>query len=445
MAKVGSNKLTPLMLPGLKKTTSKKHLFKDVLFFISAIAIPSSFFNFIDRSFFVDIRLFYLLIGVLYLVLNFKYIQKFKRIKGAKLLLLLCFFLLFKILHSLLFQNIIWTEVVTIFRTNFFYPIITLGFLLYASKMDNKRLYRFFYWLFTVTLIQGILYIIANITGVNFYANSNKEFQQFQGVTIIQNLNAIPDYNIFLFAFAILTLFTVSNFKKHWMWFVPLLLTILTIVRNQIIVYFLVIIIIYSLGVISNIKIKGGKIFKALILLSLFSIIGFLVFPAHIGRIVNKFGFDQNESISASNYTEEGTFKVRLDLISKAYNSIEQNDNLILGNGYIREARKGEYDFVVGDDTLLAPVLWAEGLLGIIIRLLPVLIFLFYGLKNLHNKNKFISLISLMILGITIPEIFNGVQTKIFTYYHQYLFIFFLLMLIIYNDKMYQRKKSLIK
>ena len=107
----------------------------------------------------------------------------------------------------------------------------------------------------------------------------------------------------------------------------------------------------------------------------------------------------------------------------------------MFGNGYIRESQKGEYDFVLGGDTLIAPVLFTEGLFGILIRCLPILYFLYFGFKNLKNKNRGIAIFSILILTLIVPEFFNAVQTTLFVNYHHVLFIIYLLMIILYNDE----------
>ena len=438
--KLNYSNYSQVNLPGIKKIAFNRKLVPDFIFFLSVVALPSSFFNFVDRTVFVDLRLLFLFVGDLYLIFNIKKLEKISKIKGGKLLILLTIFAFFKVIHSITFQNIHWIEVLTIFRTNFFFPIVSLGFLCYAAKMDNNRLYRFFYWLLLVTFFQGILYIIANLSGFNFYANTSKEFQEFQGTTIIQNLQSLPDYNIILFSFSLLTVFIVSQFKKHWLWLTPLIVTILSIVRNQMIVYVLILLTLYTFGMFSSLKIGASKIVKAFFILALCSLVALFIFPAHIGRVINKFGFDKEKQISASSYTEEGTYKFRLNLIEEAYDRTERNNNLLLGNGYMREGTKGEYDFVGGGDTLIAPVIFTEGLLGVFIRCLPVIYFLLFGFKNLRNKNKRITLFALLIIALIIPEILNAVQTKIFVYYHHVLLIIYLLTMILYNDKQIQKK-----
>jgi len=435
MAKVKYPNYLQNLLPGIEKVFFKNKFLPDFIFFLVVVALPSSFFNFIPKTIFIDLRLFFLLVSLLYLVFNIKYLKKITKIKGGNLLLFVVGFILFQIIYSITIQNIPNLEVIKVFRANFYYPIVTLGFLLYAAKMDNSRLYRFFYWLLWVSFAQGVLYIIANLTGIDFYANAYKEFYEFDGKTIVQNLEALPVYNMILFSFCIITVLTVPNYKKHWLWITPLLVTVISIVRNQMVVHVLILILFYFLGNLSSLKIRSSKIIKASFVGVLFASIAFMIFPEHIGRVINKFGFDKEQNINVSNYTEEGTYKVRLDMIEDAYTRTEKKNNLLLGNGYIRESDYGRRDLVFTGDTLISPVIYTEGLLGIFIRCLPILYFLYFGFKNFRKNNNKLALFSLVILVMIIPELVNIVQTTIFVFYHHYLFVFYLLMMILHNDK----------
>jgi hypothetical protein len=73
-------------------------------------------------------------------------------------------------------------------------------------------------------------------------------------------------------------------------------------------------------------------------------------------------------------------------------------------------------------------------------RCLPVFYFLYFGLKNLRSKNKQLALFGLLIVALIIPEILNVIQTKIFVYYHHIMFIIYLLMMILYNEKQIHKK-----
>jgi hypothetical protein len=412
----------------------RKHILGDLIFFITAVAFPSSFFNFVDRSVLFDIRFIYMIIGLLYLILNIENLNNVYRLKGGRLLLIVCSFLVIQLIYSIIVQAIDVFEVITIFRTNFFYPIATLGFLLYASKMDNRRLYRFTKWLMSITYVIGVLYILSNISGVNIYANQPKDLQEFEGITIIQNLWALPDYNVFLYVFALIAAIYVSGFKKHWLWLVPLVVVLISIVRNLIVVYTMILILLFAFGLFSRLRISTNKTIGAVFFVFVAIMFVMIFFPSHTELTLQKFRFTEGSN-EMRYLTEEGTYALRLKLVDDSYQRTKMNNNLILGNGYIREASRGEYDFVVGGDTEIAPVLWAEGFVGLIIRLLPVLYFLYLGIKHFRSRDVLTAYISLIMISLILPELINIVQTKIFTFYHHHIFIIFLMMMFVNNRR----------
>jgi hypothetical protein len=420
-------------IPGLTKLTFKRKLGLDLLFFLAVFALPTNFFNFLPSTLFVDTRLLYLVIGILYIVFNIKSYFKLIRIPGVKLLVVVITFLVFRILYSYAFNNIPITEIITIFRTNFSYPIITFGFLLYAVKMGNKRLYRFVFWIFFVSLITSVVYVFSNLTGLSIYANVYKDYKTFEDTVIIQNLAAISRYNPILYITGIFALLTQPKFKKVHYFLVPLLVVILSNVRSQLLVYVMLLLVCIILITRSRFKLISTKFIRFLIAGLFLFLISVSLFQAHINRFIDKFGVEEVEQISTEQYLEAGTYKVRLELIEEAQDKIA--DNLLLGNGYVREARKGQYDYVVGSDTMVAPILYAEGYLGFIIRLLPVFFFIGFGITNIKNGNKMIVFSAIVMLSIIFASAVNIVQTRLFTNYNEIIFIFYLFTFIIYNTK----------
>ena len=429
-----------LSLPGISKTKFNYKFFQDFLFFLAVVALPSSFFALLPSNLFVDLRFLFLLVSIVYLVIYFKYIAELIDIPGGKALLFLTFFLIFEVfIYSLFIQNIPLYEIMAIFRSNFSYPLSTLGFVLYLISMDNYRIYRFMYWLLWASFIQGALYIFSNITGANIFAN-NVDGYSFNGEIIMQNMFAIPHYNGIVFAFAFIATVTIKGFNKHWLWFSPLIVTIISIVRSQMIVYALVIMGIVILINISKIKVDLMKFIKLFLLIIVFLGLILALFPSHLERISNKFHFDRQEKVSQSTYLEEGTFAFRLDLIADAYTRIEEKNNLFLGNGYIREAEKGEYDFVVGSDTFIASVIFTEGFSGMLLRLLPIGLLLVYFFRLFFFGNPKYKLFAIVAITLILPEIVNGVQTKYFSYYTREVFVFFVLAIVVFKDQKISRR-----
>ncbi|MFP4845199.1 hypothetical protein [Winogradskyella sp. PE311] len=422
---------TILKIPGFQNIFFKRKLKVDIVFFIVVVALPSSFFNFIPKTIFIDLRLLYLLVGLVYIILNIQNTKKLLKIVGARWLLLLIAFLFFRFFYSITFQDIPLIEVLTIFRTNFSYPIITFGFLLYAVKMDNNRIFRFFFWLFFVTLITGFIYILSNLIGVNFYANVSKEYYSFNDTVLMQNMASLPLYSKFLFVFGIIAAVVMTKFRKYYFIFIPILVTLLSIVRSDLIVYISIVLLVFFLLNFSRFKIKSRKLLKFLLIGVITSLAAFLLFSSHIGRVINKFGLDKSSELSAETYTEKGTFRVRLNLIEEANKQI--SEDILLGNGYHREVKKGRYSYVVGGDTLIAPVIYTEGYLGLVLRLAPVILFLSWGLRRIRSKYVFTAFTSIVIVSLILAELLNIVQTRIFVHYNETLFIFFLLAIIDYN------------
>jgi hypothetical protein len=421
--------------PGINKIFFKSKFLQDLIFFLVVVALPSSFFSLIPLSYFYDYRLIFLLASTLYVVFNFKYLKKISNLPGGMAFITLNIFLVLQIGYSLFIQEIPFTEVVTVFRANFFYPIAALGFLLYVASFDNRRIYRFMYWLLLVTFIQGLLYVFSNTFSIDIFAVGGEKNHLFQGKKIMQNMFAIPHYNAILFTFIFLASLTIKEFNKDWLWFIPLVLTLLSIVRSQVIVYILIMLFIIVFAKVSKTRMYYSKILKISLLSLVFAVISAMIFPSHISNIIDKSGLIQKESITFSQYTEEGTYAVRLGLIKEAYNKIEIDDNLIMGSGYIREGQKGEYDFVFGGDTLIAPVLFTEGFIGIILRVLPIAILLMYFFKLLFSREKKYNLFGIVAISLILPEMVNVVQTKYFVYYTREILIIFVLAMIIYNDK----------
>lgn len=437
-----------IALPGLYSIPRKRdHRYSDLLFFILVAALPSSFFALIPQSVFYspglyDLNLFFFFSGLVYLIFYFKHFPKIWKIPSGKAFIILCGYLIFQFLYSYMYQEIPLREVITIFRKNFFWPIATLGFLLYAASMDSYRIERFFRWLFVVTFFMVLLYIVSNITGIDVFGAKAKEAYQFKGELLLQNVYAIPRYMHILFVFSFTASMVDAKFKNYWMWMSGLLLTIISIVRSLMAVYMISMVVIYFLTKFSRIPTYISKSLKQIFLLILTAIILVLIFPHHLERLAEKMGFTDSARISIVDYKVDdlriGTYDFRINLIKEAYDEIE-GEHLFFGTGYIREATSGTYDFVLGGDSLIPAVLYTEGVLGLVMRWLPLLTLLFYSLYMLSKKRTKYKLFWLVITALILPQFVNVIQTTIFTEYNRWYFIFALLLLLI--SKIEREKK----
>ena len=98
----------------------------------------------------------------------------------------------------------------------------------------------------------------------------------------------------------------------------------------------------------------------------------------------------------------------------------------MFGLGYVRDVDKGEYSMVMGGDTYIAPILYCEGWMGIILRTFPFVVLGWESLLNLFNKKRNYWLDIIVIASIVASSV-NYVQTKALTNYPLILGIIILL------------------
>lgn len=429
-----------LSLPGMDPVSQKRKFFgQDMIFFILFAALPSSFFALVPQTVFYkpgayDLNFLFFISGLVYFFIFFKHLPKIWKMPSGKFFLILCVYLLFQIFYSFFYQEIPIREIITVFRKNFFWPLPTLGFLLYIASMSSYRIERFMRWLMLVTFAMGLLYIFSNLTGIDVWGAHVKDAPIFEGVVLMQNTFAIPKYLHILFVFALISSLVDPKFKNYWMWVTALLVTILSFVRNQMAVYVLYMLTAYLLTKVGKITTNISKTLKQLTLLFIAAILLVTVFPKHLDRLLYKFGFYDTQ-LGKIAYTVDrvktGTYDFRTKLIENAYERTK--DNTVFGNGYIREATPGDYDFVLGSDTMIPPVLFTEGILGMILRWLPLLALLQLGIKYLIKQDNAFKLFWLAIVTLIAPQFINIVQTTIFTEYNRWYFIFAILLLFKYR------------
>jgi hypothetical protein len=425
-----------LSLPGLYKIKIfKDNLFSDLLFFIFAVALPSSFFALVNPNIFYkeghyDLDLFVFIFSCFYLLY---YFPNIKKIPFLKSLLLLCAFTIFQLFYSYLFRNIPLREILTIFRKNFCWPITTLGLLSYCATMNIYRLERFFRWVLLAAFYQSLLYIISNLIGIDIFARV-KEPEIYSNILLLQNTIAVPQFLFVPFLFGFFTSLVDKKFKADFIWISALIVSLITIFRGMLITYLFsacFILFLYLKADFIQFKSKIPKLIKLLSFLIIIFLLTSIIFPYHINALFEKFGLNNDSALNADQLYN---FNFRIKLIKNSYESIK--DKILLGHGYIRETFPGYYDLVLGQDTLVAPVLYTEGVMGISFRIFPLLILLVYSCLQIKKKRDEYFLYYAIIIVIIISELFvNIIQTTIFTYYNRFYFIMILLIMIIKNNK----------
>ena len=441
------SKNVPFPLPGTVKIKSRNKLFPDLVFFFVLTALPSSFYALIDFNvFFVaglfDYKMLFILASLPFLFLNLNKLSKFTKIPGAVPLLVVIFYLLFNAFYSLV-RGIPLSEVITIMRVSYAYPVVALALLLYLNSMSLERIFRVFYWLFIVGFLQASIYTVSNLIGVEIFQAKGKDPLEFQGQILVQNTFALPQFNVVIFAIAFLTGILKRKLIFHVIWANALLITVLSFVRSQIVVYILNLIIIASLSTLFIKRVKFTRAASSLVGLMFIGLALLIIFPAHMDNLTQKIFGDEPSNTQELN---TGTYDLRTKAIQASYEALKNKGILLFGTGYIREQEKGSYSFVLGSDTYVVPVLITEGITGIILRLFPIILLLFVNIKRLLNKKESnyhgYSIIS---IAIIIPELINIVQTRIFTHYHLFLFVLLALEIIRRKQILLEKRKMLTK
>ena len=228
---------------------------------------------------------------------------------------------------------------------------------------------------------------------------------------------------------ALLVVYTILNVPNAWKYLLVLLFSlIISFTRSLLFSTIIVIVVVLLIAVCKNVNyFKHGLKFMLLVLCGIAMME--LIMPVSIdfwmAKLVTTFGEDLKFDM--------GTFAFRERLIEDALFEIRNDPSF--GLGYIRDADKGDYSLVMGSDTYIAPVLYCEGWIGIILRVLPFLILTLSSLKNIYKESR-VNWADWIVVACVIASSVNYIQTKALT---DYPLILGLLILIKIKDN-YDRK-----
>lgn len=172
-----------------------------------------------------------------------------------------------------------------------------------------------------------------------------------------------------------------------------------------------------------------GRSMKALLGAIVLLIIINVINPSAIAFWENKlsetFGTELKEKV--------GTYNFRERLIEDANKAIRGKE--LMGLGYVRDTEKGEYSMVQGGDTYIAPIIYCEGYIGLLLRILPYFYLSLLSLSRVIRK-KGVDAVDFAILALVVSSIAGYVQTKTIACYPLSLMVLMLLKQIqFYNDR----------
>lgn len=307
----------------------------------------------------------------------------------------------------------------TIYRVRFIQ--LPTFFLIMGSiaNLSIQKIHKYFQLMLKLLVIMSILYV-AQCAGINIFGSEIRT-ENAGGISMIRNVIGMPPIIPVLFAYCFCRYIYDKNKVTLTYMLICLCVCMVSFTRN--IMASAIIIIIISIFLHT---IKYGLSGKIKILFSgliLFAIVT-LIFPSIINYWTNLI----DSTINSQLVNKEGTYAFRQNLIQNAYQTLCENNKIWTGLGYIRDTPKGEYSLVLGTDTYIAPVLWCEGILGLILRCLPIAYLLFNSLLIFfRTKDRNISLCALVIIASIVSAIPNYVQTPIFMKYNMYISLLYML------------------
>lgn len=296
----------------------------------------------------------------------------------------------------------------------------------YMSSMSLERIEQLFKLILKWLVPLTVIYLIECM-GFNLF-NTIVHKQTAGDVEVVRNILGMPP--VFPAIFALCFIWYLYDKSRIMLVYVGVCAVIcfFSFTRNIIasaiiIMTFSMIMYSFKFGIRDNLKILLYGCIAVGVLM--------IVFPL-------SFNFWNNLIHSTRNQleTSSGTYAVRQALIDKALLTIRNADSYWDGIGYIRDVKKGDYSFVLGGDTFIAPILWCEGILGLILRCLPPIYLLFKSIINYWKyPNSKIGMLSLVILVTILSQVPNYVQTTIFTKYTETIALLYIMYIYILKIK----------
>lgn len=433
---------------GLDIPKEKGFFFSDLVFFIIIVGVPGSIFGLANDNFFYIRGIFDLILLSWLLTLPYLFLYHFNlihinRFKWGHYLIILNILLILFFFFSLV-RYIPFSEAGKVYRY-FFMPISALAILLRCYSMEIYRIRRFFNWILIVMAVQGVFYIIFHLTGFNIFAQDIFLKLYYRGNIVCRYYKAYPILNHILIYISAVNLVRGGKYFKKYLplFLISLTCLFLTSTRSNLITNAVFIFLICLFLSILQRRVVVNKI-----LLMGFFLLVFLgtyknIFPANYQYVTERFlELKQAESIE-----DVGNFNLRIKLIKDAIESYDGLVETLFGKGYERYAYSGEYDLAIGGDTFIAPVLYCEGIIGLIVRFIPILILLFSNMKIIFNpdqKSDIPRYIPVIIVCAILSQLVNIVQTPIFKVYTSIMVFLFMLDILKYKYEKHSEPSKLL-
>lgn len=388
--------------------TCKKDLFLDLYFIFIINLLPTLQTTGLLPSIAIKIGINAIGITLAFPLFLYSYNRAITRIKRKPfywLTVITLLYIFYTFIRSMLSQGLMATFIN--FRYSFCNILIFYFACHYVYSISQYRVFNIIKWLFTLTIIEVFLYIGHTMGILHFYSGLTAVIE---GSSFVRSYMGFPPLAIPIYGVA-LTIYIVSKNKKYLAYAAFLALTIfLSYTRSSLAIMLLLTILI---PLLLNLKkvIGFGRIFNSICIATIIIIGVFLVFPSSMQYWVTKF----NNTVNNELKEDQGTYAFRERLIEEALYQNRHGTELI-GLGYVRDSAKGEYSLVQGTDTYVAPVLYCEGYIGLLLRISIIAMVLLSNIKQTPRlKERMEICANILIVSLILIEIPNYIQTTLFS------------------------------
>ena len=295
----------------------------------------------------------------------------------------------------------------TVFRHSYMQVLNLLILLPFMFSLKKEEVNYALHCMFKCLIVFTFIYLSNNLI-YDWLGVKGGLVENVNGATMDRSIIGMPLYDpVWTALLMTYVLHKVPKANKYMI--LILLAIIISFTRSALFSTLIVISVVALMSILKNLhNISRTFKFLAIIIVCILFIAIFMpnVLEFWIAKLLNTFNNDLKYDV--------GTLAFREELIDKALYVIR--DNPLFGLGYVRDVAKGEYSIVMGGDTYIAPILWCEGWLGILLRTLPYLILGLNSLSSILIKKSGYYL-NLIIISSIIAAAINYVQTNMITNY----------------------------
>ncbi|WP_455672668.1 hypothetical protein [Phocaeicola sp.] len=327
-------------------------------------------------------------------------------------------------------------EAFTNFRYNFLGIISFFMALIYVHTLSKERLVKVLRLIVVLTLIEAALFIAHAVGILNLYTGLVTTMAE-SSIKVTRIYMGYPP--MLITVYAILVMLYVLTRRRNYLYMAAVLLitVFVSYTRSNLGEILIITFLLLLLAAVKSF-LKLTFLFKLLIAGLAFLTFIYILFPSSFSFWERRINTTRNEIRD-----EEGTYAFRDKLIEIAFYQISVEQCEWQGLGYQRDSRKGEYSFVQGGDTLIPPIIYCEGWLGMILRVSIVIAVFIVGIKMFfRGRTKVFIAISCVIFAILVAQCINYMQTVVYVKYLNILLP--LIMLIrLYKIENYERNYSI--